>query len=74
LTEQRTGWQISAISPFQFPSLPMDSSLQIRIKNTILKKKITLTASKDGYENREGTAYPETGQEIGIVMNRKAPK
>jgi len=37
------------------------------------KEKITGTASKDGYDNWTGSVHPETGQEIGIVMNRKEP-
>jgi hypothetical protein len=48
-----------------------DGCFNMQIPPECQKEKITLTASKDGYDNWTGAAHPETGQEIGIVMNRK---
>ncbi len=48
-----------------------DGCFNMQIPPECQKEKITLIASKDGYDNWTGSAHPETGQEIGIVMNRK---
>jgi len=48
-----------------------DGCFKMQIPPECQKEKITLTASKDDYDNWTGSAHPETGQEIGIVMNRK---
>ena len=50
-----------------------DGCFKMQIPPECQKEKITVTASKDGYDNWTGAAHPETGQEIGIVMNRKEP-